>query len=372
MREMKLAREAERVFRSILEGLPDVHVRSQAAPSGVDHPSELYLEAVSGQTRFRFCIQVKSRVTPQTALSTCEQLQRLPQGTIPVLFAPTISPRVGQIVREQGIGYVDRAGNCWLRSNSDHLLIERQGFPTERQPTPAAADPFASKSSRIVRALLSSPLEGWQVRQLAEYRDVAVSPGLVVKVKRALIEEAYAVERERRLYLRDPVGLLSAWSEKYPGPAEHIPLYVRGDAAAAEQTVARWCTDNALRYALAGFSAGWRLAPEVRYNVAAAYLDERGFDQELLAQLAARYGGKRVDSGPNLYLWRPFDRSVFAGSVTAGQPEQPVTSPLQTYLDLKRAAGRGEDAAKAVFEKYLSRDFYAAAKRQEGRAGGGT
>jgi hypothetical protein len=285
-----------------------------------------------------------------------------------VIFTPTISPRVAQILREQGIGYADRAGNCWLRSLQGHLLIERQGFQAERQPTPAATDPFSQKSSRIVRALLSHPLEGWQVRKLAEHAEV--SPGLVVKVKRALIEEGYAVEHERLLYLRDPIGLLTAWSQKYPGPIQQIPLYVRRDAAAAEKAVSQWCRDNALQYALAGFSAAWRLAPEVRYHVAAVYLEDHGFDQELLKQLAEHYGGRRVDTGPNIYLWRPFDWTVFAGSAKAGQLEDPVTSAMQTYLDLKRAAGRGEDAANAVFEKHLSHDLRAAAEREEHRKRG--
>ncbi|MFZ1006871.1 MAG: type IV toxin-antitoxin system AbiEi family antitoxin, partial [Candidatus Sulfotelmatobacter sp.] len=354
MRESELEREAEQVFQSIFEELSKVRVRSKAAHSATNNGWDLAFDVVSGQKKFRFCIEVKSRVTPQTALSISEQFRAMPKGAIPVLFAPTISPRVAEIVRGRGIGYADRAGNCWLSSPQDHLFIERKGFQTERQPTPAAADPFSNKSSRIIRAVLSRPMEGWQVRKLAEHPDVQVSPGLVVKVKRALVEEGYAIEHNRLLYLRDPAGLLTAWSQKYPGPAEQIPLYIRGDATAAEQTISQWCRDNGLQYALAAFSAAWRLAPEVRYNVAAAYLEDRGFDQKLLDQLATKYGGKRVDTGPNIYLWRPFDQSVFAGSVVAGQPERPVTSSLQTYLDLKRAAGRGEDAANAIFEKYLS------------------
>lgn len=56
------------------------------------------------------------------------------------------------------------------------------------------------------------------------------------------------------------------------------------------------------------------------------------------------------------------DSSVFA---FREPPAAPVTSALQTYLDLKKAGGRGEDAAKPIFEKYLSRDFQLAVKRAE-------
>ena len=98
--------------------------------------------------------------------------------------------------------------------------------------------------------------------QLAEHPDVDVSAGLVSKVKHSLVEEGYAMEHQRLVYLRDPVGLLENWAKRYAGPAEQVPLYFRGDAEAAEEAVARWCQANDLRYALAGFSAAWRLAPK--------------------------------------------------------------------------------------------------------------
>jgi hypothetical protein len=363
MRELE--REAERVLREILEGLPDARVRSKWHTAAADTGCDVTVDAAVDRARFRFCVQAKSRVTPQTALSACERVRAAGRGAIPVIFAPTISPRVAEVLRARRVSYADGAGNCLLLCPKDHLLIERQGFHRERRPTPAAVDLFSPKSSRIVRALLSEPLAGWAVRKLAEHSDVQVSPALVVKVKRALVEEGYAVERQRLLFLRDPLALLDAWSEKYRGPAEQVALYFRGDGAHAEQVIARWCADQGLQYALAGFSAAWRLAPEVRYNVAAVYVEDRGFDHAALDALAAHHGGKRVDSGPTLQLWRPFDRSVFTGRVHAGQPEQPVTSALQTYLDLRRAAGRGEDAAKAVFEKYLEANLEAAARREQ-------
>ena len=198
-----------------------------------------------------------------------------------------------------------------------------------------------------------------------------MSAGLVVKVKRALVEEGYAVERERKLYLREPVELLKAWSQKYSGPVAATPLYFRRDAAAAEHSVSQWCRANSLQYALAGFSAAWRLAPEVRYSVAAVYVDDAGFDPKLVDQLTAEYGGKPVDTGPNLLLWRPFDQSVFVDAVKAGEPEQPVTSALQTYLDLNYQGGRGEDAASAIFEKHLGRELKAVVTQERDRSNGG-
>ncbi len=359
MPERELEREAELVLCRVLHDLADVHVRSCRPSAGA--ANHLTLDVVSGRVKFQFAVQAKSRVTPQTALSACQQFEGVSKKTIRVVFAPTISPRVAEILREQGIGHADRAGNCWLHSPHHHLLIDRRGSVSERQATPAAVDPFSTKSSRIVRTLLSEPQRGWRVRELANDSQVRVSAGLVVKVKRALVEEGYAVERDRKLFLRDPIALLKAWARSYSGPAAVTRLYFRGDVAAAELGVSRWCQANALRYALAGFSAAWRLAPEVRYSVATVYVDDAGFDPKLMAQLAAEYGGKPVDTGPNLLLWRPFDPSVFAGVVSAGKPEQQVSSALQTYLDLCHQGGRGEDAAMVLFEKHLGRLLNAAA-----------
>lgn len=175
----------------------------------------------------------------------------------------------------------------------------------------------------------------------------------MVKVARALVEEGHAEWRQRRLYLRDAMGLLGDWIGEYPGPIQQIDLYFRGDVATAEESLCRACRSHDVRHALAGFSAGWRLAPEVRYATAALYVEDRAFEPVLLESLVADSGGTLVDSGPNLLLWRAYDPSVFAGSGPHGASDLPVTSALQTYLDLRGSPGRGEDAAMAVYKAYL-------------------
>ena len=245
-----------------------------------------------------------------------------------------------------------------------------------------AADPFSPKSSRIVRAMLGEPTKGWKVRELAEHADVKVNPALVVKVKKTLVEEGYALEGKkttmqheavaanmeiaryapkRLLYLRDPVGLLENWARSYRGPAEQVPMYFLGNAEAGEEAVASWCRAHDLEFALAGFSAAWRLAPEVRYSVASVYVEDRGFDPDTLGRLGKYKGGKRVETGANLLLWRPFDPSVLVGSRGKDSSALPVTSAIQSYLDLKRLAGRGEEAAAAIYERLLVGPLRAAA-----------
>lgn len=359
-----IEREAASAFRTLFQGFRDFRVLVHSFQVAQDRGLDALIDVRGPSCRYSVEVEARSRVTPQIALAICAQSARQSSDEIRAVYAPVISPRVAEILRGSGIGYLDRAGNCWLQKEHHPLLIERRGFKAERAATPAAVDPFSTKSSRIIRQMLTQPMQAWQIRQLATHPDVGVSLGLVVKVKRALIEEGYAIESDRRLIMRDAIGLLNAWAQKYPGPAEQVPVYVRGDAANAEWVVHEWCVRNQLQHALCGFSAAWRLAPEVRYNVGSLYLADEAFENETFERLMKECGLKRVGTGHNLSICRPFDPSVFAAVPKGNEPK---TSALQTYLDLRKSPARGEEAAQSVFEKYLSLGFALVAEREEER-----
>jgi hypothetical protein len=365
-KSQKTERQAAELLRQLFREFGDFSV----AESQSDRDHDLVMEAAGPETTYRIVVQAKTRVTPQTAIPLCERMQTESSHVIPVLFAPVISPRVAEIAKGYGVGYVDGAGNCFLHSRQPPLLIERRGFKSEHRAPKRIIDPFSPKSSRIVRAMLSEPARGWKVREFSEDPEIDVSTGLASKVKQALVEEGYAVEFDRLLYLRDPVGLLENWSANYPGPAEKLPLYFRDGPREAEAMLSKWCRQNELQCALAGFSAAWRLAPEVRHTLATVYVEERGFDREKLDLLTKFFHGKVVDSGANAQLWRPFDDSVFAHDVPPIEwqhPEVPATSALQTYVDVKQLAGRGEEAATAVYDNLLLPGLTAAARQIEER-----
>ena len=75
--------------------------------------------------------------------------------------------------------------------------------------------------------------------------------------------------------------------------------------------------------------------------------------------------GKPVETGANLLLWRPYDRSVLVGSGKKRKKGLPTTSAIQTYLDLKRLGGRGEEAAMAVYERLIALPLKEAAQQIE-------
>ncbi len=360
--ENKLGRDAAETIEQVLESVTGNRVHITHTPATKHGKPDLIIRANSGGKKFLLVVEAKKRITPQTALSTIYQAQHYATVNIPVIYAPVISPRVAEIARQNNVGYFDQAGNCYVRAPKAGVLIVRQGFVGKRHPPKPAIDLFAPKSSRIIRLMLSRPAEGWRITQLAKHLDVRVSPGLVTKVKNSLAEESYAIVYNRLLYLRDPQNLLDAWSAKYTGPAEQRLFYLRGDAANAEKIICDFCHGHKLTFALAGLSAAWEIAPEVRQGMATIYIEARGWHRQMLESLET-LGLKRVDTGANVQIWLPYDESVFAGRDQARS--NPATSPIQTYLDIKRFAGRGEDAARTIFDKYLRDGFIAAAKQAE-------
>ena len=62
-----------------------------------------------------------------------------------------------------------------------------------------------------------------------------------------MLEQGFAVERDRLLYVRNPDDLLKAWVENYRPKVEQFPLYVTGNSAQAEAAIAEWCLSNNMR-----------------------------------------------------------------------------------------------------------------------------
>jgi hypothetical protein len=362
--EHKHRARIERLIRDIFAEIGEFEVVWQ--PLDDDTRFDVTLVSKASRQSFHFDVKVRERITPQIASSLFERLQTEPLAdrVVRIVYAPVISPRVAEIARQNGVSFIDYAGNCQIVDQSAGLLISRSGIPNQAsRQKQKTADPFSPKSSRIVRVMLHEPERGWQVSELAEHPDVDVSVGLVSKVKQALVHESYAVVRERLLYLKQPLDLLIAWARNYPGPATQRQFYMRGETEAVESRIAAWCGESNIEYALARFSAAKRHAPEVRYSVASLYVSSEVLGPHLLESLRVDCGAREVESGANLVLLTPFDKSVFVRCLLS--PER-TTSPLQTYLDLQSMAGRGSEAAEAVFEKHLRKPLESAGAEKGG------
>jgi len=316
--------------------------RQRSTNAGFDWAFELRL--TEGETPIEVLVEAKQRVTPREFLGFVNQLDRTGRKGTLVLCSPTISPRIAELCRETGIGYLDAAGNCHVQVPG--LFIHIEGQPNPYRSRRKAVDPFAMKSSRIARVLLSDVKRGWQVQELA--READMSLGLTSRIKRALLDEAFVELRDGLLFVREPEPLLDAWRNAYQLP-ERQSFYVMDKNQNVESRIAAWSADCGVRYALTAYSGAWRLAPMVRHNMSTIYVE--ALEQTDLAPLIAEVGATAVDSGANLSIWLPHDEYTFYGAqLTKGLT---LVSALQMYLDLSQLPGRGEEAAQEIFEKEL-------------------
>ncbi len=75
--------------------------------------------------------------------------------------------------------------------------------------------------------------------------DVRVSPGLMSRIKRSLIEGGYAVMQQGHIRLKRPDDLLGDWVNHYRNhkPREYS-FYMRGELEAIEQQITLWCSKS--------------------------------------------------------------------------------------------------------------------------------
>ena len=173
------------------------------------------------------------------------------------------------------------------------------------------------------------------------------SLGLVNKVVRELVDEAFLEKTERGLKVCDALGLLNAWKSAYrcDHPRADFFTLLKGPRLRAALGQLESVTGGHAAYAV--FSAAERQVPQVRQPKVWLYVAGR-----YLPELRSLAEAKEVESGGNLVVLTPNDDGVFY--LQHGQDaDLSVTNPIQTYLDLCYAGERGEEAAEAIFNVLL-------------------
>ncbi|MFT5622711.1 MAG: hypothetical protein ACI9FZ_000636 [Bacteroidia bacterium] len=277
--------------------------------------------------------------------------------SVPVLAAPWISPRMAELCDQHGWGWFDLAGNCHLRIPGV-LYMERTGYKPVHKRNPAQANLSTAESARIIRALLTDkdPSRKWTQRSLRDACTPEVSLGLVNKVVRYLKDQAYLMDLEngRGFKLHDPLGLLKVWSQHYRFD-QHVRyeyFTLNKNRTVCEQMVEQLAEKDG-QYALSVFSAATEQAAHVRGEIKLwLYLERNLLDEfKRVAEASA------VDTGANVVVLIPEDTGVFAGKQITHSAEIPCTHPIQTYIDLKQAGGRGEEAAEALLEQRIKPEW---------------
>lgn len=331
-------------LQAVLGGVPFLRPGKPSLehPSGARVADFILPIEVRGQPWSLVC-EVKNVGQPRFVREGAFQLRKYLQSlsspqAYGVFIAPYLSEESAALLREESLGYLDFAGNCFL--SFDGVFVERSGLPHTPERRRELREIFAPKASRVLRVLFTDANRSWRVTQLAER--AAVSLGQVSNVRRALLDREWASSDSQGLKLRTPGTILDAWSSAYsPKHAAEQDYYtlLHGKELNSAIHAAFAALPQDAHLLLASFSAAQWLAPFARSAGTHFYADELG-----RAALSEHLKLERVSRGTNVSVTLPKDDAVFIDSCEPA-PGFQCTGLLQTYLDLSRAGDRGREAA---------------------------
>jgi len=346
MNQTELLDRAKEALLKCLQEVPFVKVEVMKASKWLENGPDLLLRVRTGTSKRTLMVDVKSVGQPRVVREAANQLARFKEqrpDAYGVVMAPYISPAAAAICRKEGLGFADLAGNCVLAFDPVFLSKEGKDNPFARKRDLRSL--FSPKAERVLRVLLTTPGRWWKAQSLAQ--EAAVSLGQGFNVKKLLADREWVQAGDEGFRLTAPAELLAEWEGNYDFRRSTVrEFYTLRPIADLERLLAEACEkEKSPSYALAGFSSAARYAPMVRYQRAMAYVAGN------LDRVAARLELKPVTSGANVNLIIPYDEGVLYGAETKGGAK--VTSPVQTYLDLRQIKGRGEEAADFLKQQVI-------------------
>ena len=346
-------RELKALERALLKQLPallpSLRILNTSHPVG-PRAADLILKAVTPMGHKReLYLELKDSPLPSRVRESLRQIKAaIPKRSkgYPVLVAKFLSSRVREICREEGVGYVDLAGNCFLQFEDFHLekVVDKNPFPQPGRP----ASLFTPISSRILRAFLEEPERAWKLKELAQA--ARVSMGQTFNVLRRLRGEEYLKKDKTGFQITQPAKLLEAWQEEYRFQKNAAFPYYSFERS-PEKIITRLSEigeKKRFSYAVTSFAASGLVAPFVRgVGVVHWYIEDEGVLNEWVKTLDLR----PAEAGPNAVILLPYDEGIFYRT----QKVKGITlvGNIQLYLDLYGDPGRGREQAEFLRKKKL-------------------
>jgi len=332
------------IKKQIAHRLRELFPRAQDWQELID--SHVGEQTVDVLVRFRMGTEAKSlicEVRPvgqprivREAISRLRDLRQAVPEAYPVVGASYVSAQSATLIRQNGCGYVDLSGNCYLAF--DNVLIEKEGKPNVRSTRRPLRALFAPRATRVVRALLVEPERSWRLEELA--RAVSVSLGHVHNVVERLGEvEWVARGPQGRVRVQKPGELLDAWRDAYTYRVNGLSGFVShvGETRRIMEGVARTAESLSLAYAFTLHAGASLIAPHIRVPTVQCYV---GGDPEPVARAL---GLQPVEGEGTVSLLTPYDVGVFYAPVGKGGFR--VVSLPQLYVDLYHHQRRGREQA---------------------------
>jgi DNA-binding transcriptional ArsR family regulator len=355
--------------------LPGVSIKDvQEQP---EQPFDVSFELRSGANRVQVLGEIKPAFTPRLLEDIAPWIQRLKSLRTDVavaVIAPALSSQAQAFCAQNGIDFIDLAGNVSINVPGKFTL-QRLGMKS-RESAPSSdsqrtINVFSGRSSRILRVLLEKP-KTWSVTELARElgaesdRFENISPATRVRFEISLgsVSKAIASLEELLLVRRrggdvivpEPSRLLLQWAEKYK---ERYRWRLRSsfqvnnpfgqDLQNISVGIERFAPGT---YAFSGAIAASIEAPFVDIEVVDIFLMQGEADVKLRPLKA------QPSIGPKLRFVYPYDDGVFMYSKRIGKAL--VVSGVQAYLDLYARGGRDLKQAEVLLNETIQRRWGAA------------
>lgn len=273
---------------------------------------------------------------------------------IPLLAAPSLSPRRRAALKQSRVCYLDLVGNAWLLAPG--LFIDRRGRRTvDAYRARESWSPFSDKASLILRTMMEDPHRAWGNNAIAG--EAGINAGWASQICRRLEQLGYVVRSEDRTFkIFKPHEVLEDWADHYRLRKQSEYRFKLGGAA--DGTMERVLYSRVLKRhgGLFSFHAGASLlVPHDGFDEVHVYC--QGLPSSLNAW-REELGLEEVRSGGDLILVDPYyTQSHRHGSRKVDG--YPVVSDIQLYLDLRTLRGAGESAARRMLEERIAPAWHA-------------
>jgi hypothetical protein len=287
--------------------------------------------------KWEFKAEVKLRVNRATIALLKQKIDRAGEG---LLVTDYVNPELAEVMRDQGIFFIDAAGNAFIDATPLHIFVKGEK-PTEVWKAKPVKRVFKPGGLKLIFALLNNPgMEKATYRDLAKAAKVAL--GTVDFVMTELKELGFLIDMAKKgRQLRKTGQLLRRWVEAYPEnlkpklvqeqfrtnarhwwkdikPAD-FDLFWGGEIAAAELT--------------------GHLKPE-RYTI---------YTDHLPGKLIYKFKFQKDPNG-NVEFVTPF--WTFGWKLA----EKKVVPPLLIYADLMATGdARAIETAEIIYDNYIAR-----------------
>jgi hypothetical protein len=282
---------------------------------------------------------------------------------IPMVASHFIGPNRRALLKEMGIGYIDMAGNIYLRAPG--VFIEREEKRNPFGYGREGLNPYSDKASIILRVLLNEPNQKWRIREIAKAGDI--NPGWVSRVVDSLVERGLIeFNRQNGIALLRGEDMLKEWADIYDWHRNKFyPYYCHARDFREVLEKIRGLNLYRDKVIALGFQAGaYLVSPYSIFNQVHLLVDGPSFDM-IRPDIERQLGLESSREGANLILVRPYYK--YSALFCARKIENwCVVSDVQLYLDLNKYPLRGQEQAEHLLEKVIRPRFKKATRGTSG------